>query len=193
MAAGEFGIPSPHCRAELAVHSPNSPPWPPANWECPARTARPGSSGGIRTVSGLANSRLGISALPIRDECATVNLSGEVSGEYLIGGGRLIQPALQKVQLFCYRRGAHGTPEGLTVLPAETVQKNHAEHVDHATSTPRRSEARAELLCARSGNVLPAREMAMAPGVKVLGSPAQPKKDFLRQFATLKKMAKGEG
>jgi UDP-3-O-[3-hydroxymyristoyl] glucosamine N-acyltransferase len=35
--------------------------------------------------------------------------------------------------------------------------------------------------------------MAMAPGVKVLGSPAQPKKDFLRQFATLKKMAKGEG
>jgi UDP-3-O-[3-hydroxymyristoyl] glucosamine N-acyltransferase len=33
----------------------------------------------------------------------------------------------------------------------------------------------------------------MAPGAKVLGSPAQPKKDFLRQIATLKKMAKGEG
>ena len=33
----------------------------------------------------------------------------------------------------------------------------------------------------------------MAPGAKVLGSPAQPKNDFLRQIATLKKMAKGEG
>lgn len=32
----------------------------------------------------------------------------------------------------------------------------------------------------------------MAPGAKVLGSPAQPKKDFFRQIATLKKMAKGE-
>jgi UDP-3-O-[3-hydroxymyristoyl] glucosamine N-acyltransferase len=33
----------------------------------------------------------------------------------------------------------------------------------------------------------------MAPGAKVLGSPAQPKNDFFRQIATLKKMAKGEG
>jgi UDP-3-O-[3-hydroxymyristoyl] glucosamine N-acyltransferase len=33
----------------------------------------------------------------------------------------------------------------------------------------------------------------LAPGAKVLGSPAQPKKDFFRQIATLKKMAKGEG
>ena len=33
----------------------------------------------------------------------------------------------------------------------------------------------------------------MAPGAKVLGSPAQPKKDFLRQIATLKKMARREG
>ena len=33
----------------------------------------------------------------------------------------------------------------------------------------------------------------MAPGAKVLGSPAQPKKAFFRQIATLKKMAKGEG
>jgi len=32
----------------------------------------------------------------------------------------------------------------------------------------------------------------MAPGAKVLGSPAQPIKDFFRQIATLKKMAKGE-
>jgi UDP-3-O-[3-hydroxymyristoyl] glucosamine N-acyltransferase len=32
----------------------------------------------------------------------------------------------------------------------------------------------------------------MASGAKVLGSPAQPKKDFFRQIATLKKMAKGE-
>jgi UDP-3-O-[3-hydroxymyristoyl] glucosamine N-acyltransferase len=31
------------------------------------------------------------------------------------------------------------------------------------------------------------------PGAKVLGSPAQPKRDFFRQIATLKKMAKGEG
>ena len=30
-------------------------------------------------------------------------------------------------------------------------------------------------------------------GAKVLGSPAQPKRDFFRQIATLKKMAKGEG
>jgi len=33
----------------------------------------------------------------------------------------------------------------------------------------------------------------VAPGAKVLGSPAQPKKDFFRQIATLRKMAKGEG
>ena len=33
----------------------------------------------------------------------------------------------------------------------------------------------------------------MAPGSKVLGSPAQPKNDFFRQIATLKKIAKGEG
>jgi UDP-3-O-[3-hydroxymyristoyl] glucosamine N-acyltransferase len=32
----------------------------------------------------------------------------------------------------------------------------------------------------------------MAPGAKVLGSPAQPIKDFFRQIATLKKMARGE-
>jgi UDP-3-O-[3-hydroxymyristoyl] glucosamine N-acyltransferase len=32
----------------------------------------------------------------------------------------------------------------------------------------------------------------MAPGATVLGSPAQPKKKFFRQIATLKKMAKGE-
>jgi UDP-3-O-[3-hydroxymyristoyl] glucosamine N-acyltransferase len=32
----------------------------------------------------------------------------------------------------------------------------------------------------------------MAPGAKVLGSPAQPIKDFFRQIALLKKMAKGE-
>jgi UDP-3-O-[3-hydroxymyristoyl] glucosamine N-acyltransferase len=31
-----------------------------------------------------------------------------------------------------------------------------------------------------------------APGAKVLGSPAQPIKDFFRQIATLKKMATGE-
>jgi len=31
------------------------------------------------------------------------------------------------------------------------------------------------------------------PGAKVLGSPAQPIKDFFRQIATLKKIAKGEG
>src|SRR6516164_4596696 len=31
------------------------------------------------------------------------------------------------------------------------------------------------------------------PGAKVLGSPAQPKKDFFRQIATLMKMARGEG
>ena len=31
------------------------------------------------------------------------------------------------------------------------------------------------------------------PGAKVLGSPAQPRRDFFRQIATLKKMAKGEG
>ena len=31
------------------------------------------------------------------------------------------------------------------------------------------------------------------PGAKVLGSPAQPKRDFFRQIATLKKIAKGEG
>jgi UDP-3-O-[3-hydroxymyristoyl] glucosamine N-acyltransferase len=30
-------------------------------------------------------------------------------------------------------------------------------------------------------------------GAKVLGSPAQPKRDFFRQIATLKKTAKGEG
>jgi UDP-3-O-[3-hydroxymyristoyl] glucosamine N-acyltransferase len=33
----------------------------------------------------------------------------------------------------------------------------------------------------------------IAPGVKVLGSPAQPKKDFFRQIAKLKKMAKEGG
>lgn len=33
----------------------------------------------------------------------------------------------------------------------------------------------------------------IAPGAKVLGSPAQPIKDFFRQIAKLKKMAKGEG
>ena len=33
----------------------------------------------------------------------------------------------------------------------------------------------------------------IAPGARVLGSPAQPIKDFFRQVATLKKMAKGEG
>jgi UDP-3-O-[3-hydroxymyristoyl] glucosamine N-acyltransferase len=33
----------------------------------------------------------------------------------------------------------------------------------------------------------------IAPGAKVLGSPAQPKKGFLRQIATLKKIVKGEG
>jgi UDP-3-O-[3-hydroxymyristoyl] glucosamine N-acyltransferase len=33
----------------------------------------------------------------------------------------------------------------------------------------------------------------VVPGAKVLGSPAQPKRDFFRQIATLKKMAKGEG
>jgi UDP-3-O-[3-hydroxymyristoyl] glucosamine N-acyltransferase len=33
----------------------------------------------------------------------------------------------------------------------------------------------------------------LAPGAKVLGSPAQPKIDFFRQIATLKKMARGEG
>jgi UDP-3-O-[3-hydroxymyristoyl] glucosamine N-acyltransferase len=33
----------------------------------------------------------------------------------------------------------------------------------------------------------------MAPGVKVLGSPAQPKKDFFRQIAKLRKMMKREG
>jgi UDP-3-O-[3-hydroxymyristoyl] glucosamine N-acyltransferase len=33
----------------------------------------------------------------------------------------------------------------------------------------------------------------VAPGAKVLGSPAQPKREFFRQIATLKKMAKGEG
>jgi UDP-3-O-[3-hydroxymyristoyl] glucosamine N-acyltransferase len=32
-----------------------------------------------------------------------------------------------------------------------------------------------------------------AAGATVLGSPAQPKKDFFRQIATLKKMVKGEG
>jgi UDP-3-O-[3-hydroxymyristoyl] glucosamine N-acyltransferase len=32
----------------------------------------------------------------------------------------------------------------------------------------------------------------MAPDAKVLGSPAQPKRDFFRQIATLKKMARGE-
>jgi len=31
------------------------------------------------------------------------------------------------------------------------------------------------------------------PGAKVLGSPTQPKKDFFRQIATLKKMAKRDG
>jgi UDP-3-O-[3-hydroxymyristoyl] glucosamine N-acyltransferase len=30
-------------------------------------------------------------------------------------------------------------------------------------------------------------------GATVLGSPAQPKKDFFRQIATLKRMIKGEG
>ena len=34
---------------------------------------------------------------------------------------------------------------------------------------------------------------ATAPGAKVLGSPAQPIKDFFRHIATLKKIAKGEG
>jgi UDP-3-O-[3-hydroxymyristoyl] glucosamine N-acyltransferase len=33
----------------------------------------------------------------------------------------------------------------------------------------------------------------IGPGAAVLGSPAQPKKGFLRQIATLKKMTKGEG
>ncbi len=33
----------------------------------------------------------------------------------------------------------------------------------------------------------------LAPGAKVLGSPSQPKRDFFRQIATLRKMAKGEG
>jgi UDP-3-O-[3-hydroxymyristoyl] glucosamine N-acyltransferase len=33
----------------------------------------------------------------------------------------------------------------------------------------------------------------MAPGAKVLGSPARPKTEFFRQIATLKKMAKREG
>ena len=33
----------------------------------------------------------------------------------------------------------------------------------------------------------------MAPGASVLGSPAQPKQDFFRQIATLKKIAKREG
>jgi UDP-3-O-[3-hydroxymyristoyl] glucosamine N-acyltransferase len=33
----------------------------------------------------------------------------------------------------------------------------------------------------------------MAPGAKVLGSPAQPKREFFRQIATLKKMAEREG
>jgi UDP-3-O-[3-hydroxymyristoyl] glucosamine N-acyltransferase len=32
----------------------------------------------------------------------------------------------------------------------------------------------------------------MAPGAKVLGSPAQTKMDYFRQLATLKKMAKRE-
>jgi UDP-3-O-[3-hydroxymyristoyl] glucosamine N-acyltransferase len=32
-----------------------------------------------------------------------------------------------------------------------------------------------------------------AAGATVLGSPAQPKKEFFRQIATLKKMTKGEG
>jgi UDP-3-O-[3-hydroxymyristoyl] glucosamine N-acyltransferase len=31
------------------------------------------------------------------------------------------------------------------------------------------------------------------PGAKLLGSPAQPRKDYFRQIAKLKKMAKGEG
>ena len=38
-----------------------------------------------------------------------------------------------------------------------------------------------------------ARRSDMAPGMKVLGSPAQPKKDFFRQIATLRKMMKREG
>jgi UDP-3-O-[3-hydroxymyristoyl] glucosamine N-acyltransferase len=33
----------------------------------------------------------------------------------------------------------------------------------------------------------------IVPGAKVLGSPAQPIRDFFRQIAMLKKMAKGEG
>ena len=33
----------------------------------------------------------------------------------------------------------------------------------------------------------------IAPGSKVLGSPAEPKNDFFREIATLKKMAKKEG
>jgi UDP-3-O-[3-hydroxymyristoyl] glucosamine N-acyltransferase len=33
----------------------------------------------------------------------------------------------------------------------------------------------------------------VAPGVKVLGSPAQPKMDFFRQIAALRRMARGEG
>jgi UDP-3-O-[3-hydroxymyristoyl] glucosamine N-acyltransferase len=33
----------------------------------------------------------------------------------------------------------------------------------------------------------------MVPGAKVLGSPAQPKRDFFRQIVMLKRMAKGEG
>jgi UDP-3-O-[3-hydroxymyristoyl] glucosamine N-acyltransferase len=33
----------------------------------------------------------------------------------------------------------------------------------------------------------------IAPGAKVLGSPAQPKRDFFREIATLKQMAKKEG
>ena len=33
----------------------------------------------------------------------------------------------------------------------------------------------------------------IAPGAKVLGSPAQPKREFFRQIATLKQMAKKEG
>jgi UDP-3-O-[3-hydroxymyristoyl] glucosamine N-acyltransferase len=32
----------------------------------------------------------------------------------------------------------------------------------------------------------------MAPDAKVVGSPAQPKRDFFRQIAMLKKMAKRE-
>jgi UDP-3-O-[3-hydroxymyristoyl] glucosamine N-acyltransferase len=33
----------------------------------------------------------------------------------------------------------------------------------------------------------------MAPGTKVVGSPAQPIRDFFRQISALKKMAKGKG